>query len=123
VQITKMFGMVFLLIILGYLPYGIVRFIDRSMKLSADFYVVITVLYAVANSCNPIIYGAMDRKIRRACFAALGLEQRCMKEEKSKLRTESVRCNGDADPPTEAMPLNGANGSSSPKPSPPKTSV
>ncbi|KAH9523054.1 hypothetical protein Btru_065623 [Bulinus truncatus] len=80
IQVTKMFGMVFLLIILGYLPYGIVRFIDRKLELSADFYVGISVVYAVANSCNPIIYGVMDRKIRRYCFRALGLEETCMRK-------------------------------------------
>ncbi|KAK7104165.1 melatonin receptor type 1B-B-like [Littorina saxatilis] len=120
IQITKMFGMVFLLIILGYLPYGVVRFIDRKLEFSADFYVVITVLYAVANSCNPIIYGVMDRKIRRACFAALGLEQRCMKDEKKMKPSESVRSNGEAEPTTEAVPLNG---SPAGRPSPQKTSV
>ena len=122
IQITKMFGLVFLLIILGYLPYGIVRFIDRKLEFSADFYVIITVLYAVANSCNPIIYGVMDRKIRRACFAALGLEQACMREEKTgKLKpSDSMRSNGAAEPPTEAMPLNGSPAS---RPSPHKTSL
>ena len=120
IQITKMFGMVFLLIILGYLPYGVVRFIDRKLEFSADFYVVITVLYAVANSCNPVIYGAMDRKIRRACFAALGIEQLCMKEEKNLKPSESVRSNGEAEPATEAVPLNGSPAS---KPSPQKISL
>ncbi|RUS82158.1 hypothetical protein EGW08_010092 [Elysia chlorotica] len=87
IQVTKMFGMVFLLIILGYLPYGIVRFIDRRLEFSADFYVGVTVLYAVANSCNPIIYGVMDRKIRRYCFRALGLENMCMTSDQDKKRS------------------------------------
>ncbi|KAL8582627.1 hypothetical protein ACOMHN_048812 [Nucella lapillus] len=101
IQITKMFGMVFLLIILGYLPYGVVRFIDRKLEFSADFYVAITVLYAVANSCNPVIYGAMDRKIRRACFAALGLEH-CVKEENTKLKPHaSVRSHGEPEAATD----------------------
>ncbi len=111
IQITKMFGLVFILIIVGYLPYGIVRSIDKGLKFSADFYVAITVLYAVANSCNPIIYGVMDRNIRRACFRALGLEERCMSEERSKLRkTNSLKSNGEthavSEVNTEAVPLN-----------------
>lgn len=112
IQITKMFGMVFLLIIFGYLPYGIVRFIDRRLEFSADFYVVISVLYAVANSCNPIIYGVMDRRIRHSCFRALGLEQHCLKDGQ-KLK-EGTQCNGDNETNTEAVPLN----SSPPKKSP-----
>ena len=67
IQITKMFGMVFLMILIGYIPYGIVRSIDRQLNYSANVYVVFTVLYAVANSVNPIIYGAMDRRINEAC--------------------------------------------------------
>ena len=95
IQVTKMFGMVFLLIVLGYLPYGIVRVIDRSLKLSADTYVALSVLYAVANSCNPIIYGVMDRKIRRYCFRALGLENYCMSSEDKKRIKMSLRTNGE----------------------------
>ncbi|XP_041353621.1 visual pigment-like receptor peropsin [Gigantopelta aegis] len=111
IQITKMFGMVFLLIIIGYLPYGIVRSIDKGLNFSADFYVAITVFFAVANSCNPIIYGVMDRKIRRACFRALGLEERCLTaEEKSKMRKSSIKSNGESqavsEARTEAVPLN-----------------
>lgn len=68
IQITKMFGMVFLLIMIGYIPYGIVRMIDKTLSLDADFYVAITVFFAVANCCNPVIYGVMDRQIRKACF-------------------------------------------------------
>ncbi|XP_059141352.1 melatonin receptor type 1C-like [Physella acuta] len=97
IQVTKMFGMVFLLIILGYLPYGIVRFIDRKLELSADFYVGISVLYAVANSCNPIIYGVMDRKIRRYCFRALGLEETCMKNDQQLNKKISLKTNGETE--------------------------
>ena len=103
IQVTKMFGMVFLLIILGYLPYGIVRFIDRRLEFSADFYVGVTVLYAVANSCNPIIYGVMDRKIRRHCFRALGLENKCMKSNQDKRK--SLRVNGAEATETMAITL------------------
>lgn len=76
-MITKMFGLVFLLIILGYLPYGIVRFIDKKFLWHPDFYVVITVLYAAANSVNPIIYGCMDCNIRQGCLSTLQQCFRC----------------------------------------------
>ena len=75
IQITKMFGLVFLLILIGYLPYGIVRAIDKTLSLDASFYVAITVFFAVANCFNPIIYGVMDRQIRKACFEALSLRR------------------------------------------------
>ncbi|XP_005113183.1 melatonin receptor type 1C-like [Aplysia californica] len=101
IQVTKMFGMVFLLIIIGYLPYGIVRFIDRKLELSADFYVGISVVYAVANSCNPIIYGVMDRKIRRYCFRALGLEESCMRSDQQMKKNISLRTNGEPEMATE----------------------
>ena len=77
IQITKMFGMVFLLIMIGYIPYGIVRAIDKPLLLHADFYVAITVFFAVANCGNPMVYGIMDRNIRKMCFEALHL--RCGK--------------------------------------------
>ncbi|XP_029652850.2 melatonin receptor type 1A-like [Octopus sinensis] len=67
IQITKMFGIVFLVIYVGYIPYGIIRSIDRQLKYSGSVYAVITVLYAVANTVNPLIYGAMDKRIYRAC--------------------------------------------------------
>lgn len=102
IQVTKMFGMVFLLIILGYLPYGIVRFIDRKLELSADFYVGISVVYAVANSCNPIIYGVMDRKIRRYCFRTLGLEETCMTGEQVPMKV-TMRVNGELETATETV--------------------
>lgn len=76
IQITKMFGMVFLLIMIGYIPYGIVRAIDRTLSYDADFYVAITVFFAVANCFNPVIYGVMDRQIRKACFEALHVKFR-----------------------------------------------
>ncbi|XP_050404083.1 melatonin receptor type 1C-like [Patella vulgata] len=111
IQITKMFGLVFLVIIIGYLPYGIVRSIDKQLLLSADFYVAISVLYAVANSCNPIIYGSMDRNIRRACFQVLNLDNMCMKYEGKLRKSSSDNINGHkseipSDEITEALPLN-----------------
>ena len=71
IQITKMFGMVFLLIMIGYIPYGVVRAVDKRLLLDADVYVSITVFFAVANCCNPVVYGVMDRNIRKCCFEAL----------------------------------------------------
>ncbi|VDL57585.1 unnamed protein product [Hymenolepis diminuta] len=86
-SITKMFGVVFLLFIAGYLPYGIIRMIDRTnidpgkcsiisianstngfSKTSGtppEVYVFISVLYAIASCCNPLIFGAMHKDVRK----------------------------------------------------------
>lgn len=106
IQITKMFGMVFLLIMIGYIPYGIVRAVDKKLLLDADVYVSITVFFAVANCCNPVVYGVMDRNIRKSCFEAL----RCFKEEGSpeyhnkETMTNHTRMSVDLDD-TTAIPL------------------
>ena len=68
IRITKMFGVVFLLIMIGYIPYGIVRAVDKTFLLDADIYVSITVFFAVANCCNPVVYGVMDRNIKNSCL-------------------------------------------------------
>ncbi|KAM3176763.1 hypothetical protein ACTXT7_005887 [Hymenolepis weldensis] len=84
-SITKMFGVIFLLFIAGYLPYGIIRMIDRTNidpgKCSIisvanstngfskprgtppEVYVFISVLYAIASCCNPLIFGAMHKDV------------------------------------------------------------
>ncbi|KAL3873763.1 hypothetical protein ACJMK2_036852 [Sinanodonta woodiana] len=105
IQITKMFGMVFLLIMIGYIPYGIVRAIDKKLLLDADFYVAITVFFAVANCGNPVVYGVMDRQIRKACFDALHIRR---KEESptfhnKETMTNHTRVSIDID--TAAIPL------------------
>ncbi|XP_074662596.1 melatonin receptor type 1B-A-like [Tubulanus polymorphus] len=68
IQITKMFAVVFLVFFIGYIPYGMIRVADRDGQLSPDAYVIVTALYAIASSLNPIIYGGMNRSIRDACL-------------------------------------------------------
>lgn len=85
--ITKMFGVVFLLFIVGYLPYGLIRMIDGTNIDPADctlpanvnstskvfstpgtppeVYVFLSVLYAIASCCNPLIFGLMHRDVRK----------------------------------------------------------
>nr|CDS28388.1 hypothetical protein HmN_000811200 [Hymenolepis microstoma] len=87
IAITKMFGVIFLLFIAGYLPYGIVRMIDRTNidpekcpvtptanstndlektnGTPPEVYVFISVLYAIASCCNPLIFGAMHKDVRK----------------------------------------------------------
>lgn len=76
IRITKMFGMVFLVIMLGYLPYGITRAVDHKMNLSPDFYVWISVLYAIANSANPLVYGIMEPVLREACLRCIRIQEK-----------------------------------------------
>lgn len=68
-QITKMFGVVFLVMLFGFLPYGMVRNLDSNNKLSPNAYIVVTVLYALASCANPLLYGLMNREVRRIAFA------------------------------------------------------
>ena len=68
-QITKMFGVVFLVMLFGFLPYGMVRNLDSNNRLSPNAYIVVTVLYALASCANPLLYGLMNREVRRIAFA------------------------------------------------------
>ncbi len=83
--ITKMFGVVFLLFLAGYLPYGFIRMMDRTsidpqdcaapgngtsvvvekQGTPPDIYVFLSVLYAIASCCNPLIFGVMHRDVRK----------------------------------------------------------
>ncbi|VDL93695.1 unnamed protein product [Schistocephalus solidus] len=116
-SITKMFAVIFLLFLAGYLPYGFVRMMDKAnvdpadcptavnhtnldgigveeemialiplnqspygetkrpvvrsilhsldRGISPNIYVFLSVLYAVASCCNPLIFGVMHRDIRK----------------------------------------------------------
>ena len=67
-QITKMFGVVFAVILLGFVPYAVLRNFDGDNSAPADVYVLVTVVYGVATCSNPFVYGAMSTDIRRACI-------------------------------------------------------
>lgn len=77
IQITKMFGMVFLMIMVGFIPYTIMRYLDANNKLSADLYVLTTTVYGIATCSNPIVYGAMSTDVRKRCMSALRIIIRC----------------------------------------------
>ncbi|VDK77303.1 unnamed protein product [Dibothriocephalus latus] len=116
-SITKMFAVIFLLFLAGYLPYGFFRMMDKAnvdpadcspafnqthpdgigveeemialiplnrprygqiqrpvlspmsenldRGISPNIYVFLSVLYAVASCCNPLIFGVMHRDIRK----------------------------------------------------------
>ncbi|CAD5121842.1 unnamed protein product [Dimorphilus gyrociliatus] len=65
-QITKMFGVIFLVILGGFIPYSIVRNLDKANTLSAEIYVIVSVFYGVATCSSPLVYGAMSTEIRTA---------------------------------------------------------
>ncbi|XP_022333978.2 melatonin receptor type 1A-like [Crassostrea virginica] len=107
IKITKMFGMVFLLIVIGYMPYGIVRSIDKQLQLSADFYVAITVFFAIGNCCNPFVYGAMDRSIRMECFKIFHLVHDQEKENGNHhIIAHTTQMIVEQEDETEVIPLN-----------------
>ena len=71
IQITKMFGVIFLMILLGFVPYGVIRNMDSDNTFSADVYVAVSVFYAIATCSNPLVYGVMSTDIRSACWTSL----------------------------------------------------
>jgi hypothetical protein len=73
IQITKMFSILFTVFLFGYLPYGIIRLIDKSNSLHPDFYILLTVLFITSISVSPIIYGLMNTQIRTQCIFILNL--------------------------------------------------
>ncbi len=71
IQITKMFGVIFLAIMGGFVPYSVVRNLDRDNQLPAEVYVAVSVFYAIATCSNPLVYGAMSCEIRNGCTTCL----------------------------------------------------
>uniref|UniRef100_A0A1I8GUQ0 Cystathionine beta-synthase n=1 Tax=Macrostomum lignano TaxID=282301 RepID=A0A1I8GUQ0_9PLAT len=71
IKITKMFGAVFVMFLVGFIPYGVLRMFDSDNQRDPNAYVVVTVLYAMASCANPVIFGAMNREIRLACLQLL----------------------------------------------------
>ncbi|VDD74703.1 unnamed protein product [Mesocestoides corti] len=93
-KITKMFCVIFTLFLAGYLPYGLIRLadgttidpedclvpaggnataVDRSRRgTPPDVYVFLSVVYAIASCCNPLIFGLMHKDVRKNAFKNLG---------------------------------------------------
>jgi hypothetical protein len=70
-NITKMFAMAFGTILLGYVPYAVVRNGDKDNTIHADAYVAVSVFYGIATCMNPLIYGAMSTQVKAACMLTL----------------------------------------------------
>ena len=73
VQITKAFGVIFLVTHLCFLPFTIVRSIDKHSHVHNDMYVFVTVLYCIGTCSYPLIYVTICTEIRdacRSCFTA-----------------------------------------------------
>ncbi|XP_070560215.1 protein trapped in endoderm-1-like [Ptychodera flava] len=66
IQLCKMTAVVFVVILLGYLPYPMFRMIDTSHSAPPDTHLYLTALYLVAGCVNPIIYGVMNTRFREA---------------------------------------------------------
>ncbi|KAL3310420.1 hypothetical protein Ciccas_011016 [Cichlidogyrus casuarinus] len=68
-SITAMFGVVFIMFLIGYAPYFFARMFDTGKdgvrKISANSYVMMSVLYGGASCVNPIIFGLMNRDLRK----------------------------------------------------------
>ena len=79
IQISKMFAIIFTVFLFGYLPYGIIRMLDKKNSLHPDVYVLLTVLFIISISISPVIYGLMNNQIRIQCIRLLKLLFDCKK--------------------------------------------
>ncbi|XP_013382008.1 melatonin receptor type 1B-A-like [Lingula anatina] len=75
IQITKMFGVIFLVFIIGYMIYGLVKLGDRHNTVSGDVYILISLLHHIGTCITPLIYGAMNQQIRELCLRTLYRER------------------------------------------------
>ena len=78
IQITKMFGVIFFMILFGFVPYSVIRNMDKKNHFSGDLYVLVSVFYAIGTCSNPLIYGAMSTDIRHTCWDFLKDLGRCL---------------------------------------------
>lgn len=79
IQITKMFGVIFVVFLFGYMPYGLIRSMDKNNSLNADIYILLTILFIVSISISPIIYGLMNTQIKMQCINLLRIMFCCPK--------------------------------------------
>lgn len=79
IKITKMFGVIFFMIMFGFVPYSVIRNMDKQNQFSGDLYVLVSVFYAIGTCSNPLIYGAMSTDIRHTCWEFLQDLGRCMR--------------------------------------------
>jgi hypothetical protein len=73
IQITKMFAIIFVVFLFGYLPYGIIRGADKRNNLHPDIYVLLTVFFIISISVSPIIYGLMNTQVRKECKSVINV--------------------------------------------------
>jgi hypothetical protein len=78
-KISKMFGIIFTVFLFGYLPYGLIRSIDKNNSLNADVYILLTIMFIISISISPIIYGLMNTQIKIHCLLILKLIFCCRK--------------------------------------------
>jgi hypothetical protein len=107
IQITKMFGIIFLMILLGFIPYTAIRNADRDNIFGADVYVIVSVFYGIASCSSPLVYGTMSRDIREACLGFLSCIVTTLKLQKCSKCLQGHEgypqpSNGEADPSTKA---------------------
>ena len=66
-KISKMFLTIFLLFLFGYMPYSIIRMLDKRNSLHPDVYVLLTVWFVMTSTISPLIVIQMNRQIRSRC--------------------------------------------------------
>ena len=70
VQITKAFGVIFIVMLLSTVPLGIVHQVEKSTeRMHGDIYLIVSVIHLVGTSIYPLIFGSMCREIHDACLS------------------------------------------------------
>lgn len=91
IQITKMFGVIFVVFLFGYLPYGLIRSMDKNNSLNADIYILLTVLFIVSISISPVIYGMMNTQLKVQCIALLKIIFCCKNVNKNDVKFQKIK--------------------------------
>lgn len=73
IQLSRMFGTIFLVFLFGFLPYGIIRGSDKDNSLHPDVYVALSIIFIISISISPLIYGLMNNQIRTQCIILIKL--------------------------------------------------
>lgn len=70
-EISKAFGTVLLIFFLGFMPYGIIRGFDKNNGLHPDIYIFLTLLFIMAISISPLIFGVLNKQIKGQCIVLI----------------------------------------------------
>lgn len=91
IQLSRMFGTIFLVFLFGFLPYGIIRGSDKDNSLHPDVYVALSIIFIISIGISPLIYGLMNNQIRTQCKILIRLIFGISKPDKKEQFTFTVK--------------------------------